>query len=167
MVNTLLNIEMISFKCVVLILVYSSVVSCDECVSYDFEDDFDDLFTSGVGVCIGMVTWNIAAYRSLPLESPHPSSTQFISPSEQLSCVSSYRFTMTSGGTVEANIYMDSLSTMDQVSFVVNEIVPGGNDAAVGTIVLSSLDPNFVNGWHTLRVTLTGRGTYNAFVSKF
>ncbi|KPI98338.1 hypothetical protein RR46_09554 [Papilio xuthus] len=156
---------MISLKCVVLILVYSSVVFCDECVSYNFEEDFEDLFTSNEGVCTDMRTWNIGDYRSLAIDSPHPSSSQCILPSDQLSCVSSFRFTMTSGGRVEANVYMVSFSPVDQVSFVVNEIVPGGNDAAVGTIVLSSMDPNFVNGWHVLRVTLTGRGTYNAFIT--
>lgn len=156
---------MINFKCVVLILFCSSVVFCEKCITYNFEENFDNLFTNEKGVCINMMVWDIKNYQSISVPSPHPSSTMFITPKEALSCVSSFTFSATSGGAVEAHIYMESESPMDQISFVVNEIIPGGNDGAVGTTLLSSMNPNFSNGWHILRVTLTGRGTFNAYVS--
>lgn len=150
---------------IILVLFLCSSVFCEDCVTYTFGDDFEDLFSNEIGVCNGMLMWNRGNYFDIPLDSPHELSTTYIYPANLLSCVSSFIFPMTAGGIVEVNLYMDPNSPADQVSIVVNEVVPGGTDAAVANTGISAMNPSFVSGWHSLNVTLTGSGTYNGYVS--
>ncbi|KPJ16517.1 hypothetical protein RR48_08108 [Papilio machaon] len=149
-----------------LILVcFSILVFGEECVVYTFEDDFDDLFSNEKGVCQGMRMWQLGYYSSISLERPHPLSTTFISPEFLLSCVSSFTFPMSGLGTIEVNLYMDPVSNSDQISVVVHEVVPGSTATVVGNRGISAMAPDFEKGWHSIRIPLTGSGTFDGYVS--
>ncbi|KAJ0175020.1 hypothetical protein K1T71_009161 [Dendrolimus kikuchii] len=148
-----------------LILFVGGVMASSFCERYEFEDSFENNFSNTKGVCIGIAMWNHREYANIDLWSPFNRSTSYITPLTSLSCVSSYTFPMTTGGILEVNIYMDSVARSDQITILANQEVIGGNDAVVGTISNTPQDAAFVSGWHTLRITLIGGGTYGGYIS--
>lgn len=151
-------------RCCSIIVIFILIISvCSEdCLRYTFEEDFGTLFSNESGLCGGMQFWELRSYSSISMDRPHEYSHLFISPRESLSCVSSFNFNMLAGGTVEVNIYMDGASRNDQISLLVQHNSTG---AVAGNTANSALDPNFVRGWHTLRVSLTGNGIFTGYVS--
>ncbi|CAK1580860.1 unnamed protein product [Parnassius mnemosyne] len=149
----------------ILFFLLCPVVFGKDCVTYSFEENFESLFAKEKGICNAMEMWDIGNYSSIPIDSPHPLSTTFISPNTLLSCVSSFTFLMSAGGVFEVNLFMDPASQTDQISLVVNEVVSGGADASVGNTAITPMNPTFEIGWHALRITLSGSGTYEGYVS--
>lgn len=143
-------------KVFVLLILVSHAFS-DSCVRYNFEDDFDLLFTSNTGVCSNLLVWDIGLFQDTDLTDHNERSTKFIYPQQTLSCTTSFTFTMTPGGIIETNIYMDSALSTDQIQVVAMEHVPGGTDVFVGQAVNTpGQAATFVSGWHTLRITVIG-----------
>uniref|UniRef100_A0A1E1WDU8 MAM domain-containing protein n=1 Tax=Pectinophora gossypiella TaxID=13191 RepID=A0A1E1WDU8_PECGO len=140
----------------------------EDCVTFDFEDDFDNSFSHEIGVCSSLgpsALWRVGNYSEVGIESPDPLSASFISPSNTLSCVTSFTFTMSDKGMLEVNLYMEAYALTDQIVVIVNQIVPGGNDAAIGTTFMMPLLPNYYHGWHTLTISLNGFGNIDGYIS--
>lgn len=138
----------------------------ENCVRYTFEENYNDLFTNELGVCRnGMSLWELGTYNTSNVTGHHELSSTFISPLESLSCVSSFLFSMTNGGTVEVTIYMESYSLSDHISVLANQFFDDDDDRVLGSAGNSPLDVNFVGGWHTLVVPLSSAGRSNGYVS--
>lgn len=148
-----------------LLLLFCSKVICEDCLIYSLEDGFNDTLSNEVGLCVGMISWNMGTYEGGPIYPPHPSTTKFMYPNINLSCVSSYHLPLSATGIVEVNLFMEPQSSTDQVSILINQIVPDGNDAVVGNSWILATQENFVRGWRTERITLTGSGSYQGYVS--
>ncbi|XP_022824831.1 uncharacterized protein LOC111355282 [Spodoptera litura] len=146
---------------IVVSLFVSSVIS-DSCVTFDFEDGFNDLF-GYYGSCNSFPLWHVSDYYSLGLASPDKRSTRFITPETSwISCASSFKFTMNAGGTIEFNIYMEQTDSLDQVYLMAYHIGPDGIDFVIGMEVVSYQD-----GWETVKMPLGGPRTFTGYVSIF
>lgn len=156
-------VEYIKYS-VALLFIISAVV-CENCVTYDFGTNFQNTFNHGTSICNGMASWELRNYSESNVESPHSDSDSFISPGENLSCVSSYTFEMRSTGVLEVHVYMESVSQRDQIVVLTNEINDDGVDAVTGSFMLTPLNVNYVDGWHVLRINLIGSGNFNGYVS--
>lgn len=150
----------------VLLIIVSHAFS-EDCVRYEFGEDYNDLFTDQMDVCGSVPTlpWILKYYEDTDIIDHHELSTTFISPQETLSCISSFVFPMESRGIVEVNIFMEAMANTDQISVLANQVVPGGNDAVVGSAGNSPLAVGFEPGWHTLRFSVGATGTYDGYVS--
>ncbi|CAH0687692.1 unnamed protein product [Spodoptera exigua] len=137
----------------------------ESCVAYNFETDFETLFTSDSGVCTGFSKWDLYNYITVPVNHPSEESFQFIAPQSSISCISSFSFNAEAGGVVEVNVYMDSKTNTDQIAVLVNKIADDNTDVVIGSTVLTPLNDNYADGWHVLRVTLSGNGKFNVFIS--
>ncbi|CAH2220788.1 jg1554, partial [Pararge aegeria aegeria] len=138
------------------------VVVCEDCVTVDFEDGFNDDFTNSYGMCSGLSTWNVEQYSSVDIKRPHPSAATFITPQPGMSCISSFKFTMTSGGTLEVNVYTQSVSLFDQLTVRVFQSIVGGEDILIGAAVHLS---NPVPVWKTMSMTINGNGSFEGYVT--
>ncbi|XP_075979722.1 uncharacterized protein LOC142978951 [Anticarsia gemmatalis] len=152
-------------KCSALLLLVISTVTGENCVTYDFGEDFYNTFNNGKSICGGMESWSLGNYSDVNVVSPHEFSSSFISPGDSLSCVSSYSFEMRSTGVLEVHVYMDSVSQRDQIVVLAKESRLGNNDAVTGTAMLTPLSGDYVNGWHVLRIDLFGTGIFNGYVT--
>ncbi|XP_022824665.1 uncharacterized protein LOC111355145 [Spodoptera litura] len=152
-----------SYKMVLKILfVIASLVSyvvSDSCVTYDFEGEFDNSFSS-YGVCESMPMWYVGDYSTVGLTSPSGLSTKFVSPHSSMSCASSFLFTMNAGGIVEVNLYMEPTSANDHLQILVQQELSGGVAFITGMKFL-----NTVNGWITAQITLAGPEVYQGYIS--
>lgn len=156
--------EMIRKVLILFTLVYHAV--SEYCVRYTFEENFNEwLENEWGGQCVSMPFWIIGKYSDLDLTGQNEKSTSFIMPQSDLSCDSSFIFSMTAGGTIEVNIFMEATEPTDQILILVNLLDPIGGDRVTGQAFNSAMDPNFVPGWHTLKMTLTGSETYQGYVS--
>lgn len=135
------------------------------CVTYDFEEKFEEAFNSDRGLCTGFAEWTVGTYAEIPVDTPISDSYQFISPQSHISCISSFPFDIEAGGILEVNVYMESLSDSDQVAVLANHILDENNDAVTGSVVLTPLRDDYVDGWHVLRIDLSGENTYQGYVS--
>ncbi|KAJ0175025.1 hypothetical protein K1T71_009166 [Dendrolimus kikuchii] len=141
-------------------------ILCDDCFFYDFESNFEYLFAKNGSLCQLLPSkWNIGNYADISLQPPHYRSEKFIKPSDTVSCISSQTFAAESSGVIEVKVYMESSLATDQITVLVNQVVPGGNDAVVATQQLFSMNQDFENGWHLLKMPLGGVGSYDAFIS--
>ncbi|KAG6448911.1 hypothetical protein O3G_MSEX005783 [Manduca sexta] len=160
---------MLKFKaeqCVFALLCCTAHVLCEECVTYSFDKDFDSMFNNDVGVCGNINNvWVQRNYSTIGLQSPHRNSVKHITPEPALSCVSSFFFTMTGRGIVEAKIFMDGAANSDQITLFANQYVPGGNHGVMGNINNTPLQAGFVKGWHTLRVQVIGTNAYTGYIT--
>lgn len=153
------------FLYIFLIVILSCCVICDDCVTYDFEEYFEDLFTNDYGVCIPVpMTWSTGSYSSISLETPDAKSKTFITPASSMSCVTSFTFPMSFGGIVEVFFYMESSISSDMLTVLVN-IATVGNDPTINTFVITPAQANFVPGWHVAHMQLTSAGSYTGYVS--
>ncbi|CAH2227224.1 jg3559, partial [Pararge aegeria aegeria] len=150
-----------------LILLFSYNVFCisENCVTYNFEDNQKVNFTNTYGICRGMSSWDVGKYSTLSIDSPHRDSNIFITPRTTLSCISSFKFSVTGSATLELNVYMAPTAKSDQITVLVFQSLPGANDATVGNAVLSPNDINFVPGWQTMRVRIVGIGTHEGYIT--
>lgn len=149
----------------IVLVLHGSVNTSDICLTFDFEGGLDGFFTNDAGICVGMDMWVERNYTSVPVESPHESSTRHIAPTSGLSCMNSFAFEMGPTGVIEVNVYMESSNFMDQVMILAHEIVVGGNDGTVGNTILTPSSPGFVNGWHVLRIPTSSSGLFTGYVS--
>lgn len=149
------------------ILLAAKSILCDDCFFYDFESDFEYLFTNDKSSLCQFIpsTWSLGNYVDISVQPPHYRSEKFIKPSDAISCTTSQTFAAEATGVIEVKVYMEATSTTDQVTILVNQVIPGGNDAVVATQQLFSMDQNFQNGWHLLSLPLLGTGSYDAYVS--
>lgn len=152
-------------KCLFVLLLAISAIKCENCVTYDFGSNFYDSFNNGNSLCEGMASWKLGNYSSLGVNRPNEETDLFISPDENLSCVSSYGFEMRSTGIVEVYVYMESTSQRDQIVVLANEVSSSGNNVVTGTAMLTPLSTNYFNGWHVLRINLFGTGIFSGYVS--
>lgn len=153
---------------VLILLIFVTHTVSEVCVRYTFEEDFDELFTNELGIqCVSRPFWIVGTYSNFDLTGPNERSTSFITPLTELSCVSSFIFSMTAGGIIEVKIYMEAADdSSDQIVAIANQLDISG-DRVTGMDANSASDPSFVSGWHTLRMTLTGTQTFNGYVSIF
>ncbi|XP_022824834.1 uncharacterized protein LOC111355283 [Spodoptera litura] len=146
-------------------ILFSFFVSCvisDSCVTYNFEEGFNDLF-GYYGSCNSFPLWRLSDYKSLPLNTPNEHSTKFITPETSwISCASSFNFTMNAGGSIEFNIYMEQTDSLDQVYLMAYHIGPDGIDFVIGMEVV-----RHQTGWDTVKMPLGGPRTFTGYVSIF
>ncbi|CAG9791015.1 unnamed protein product [Diatraea saccharalis] len=138
----------------IFLLTYQSVF-CEDCVTYDFENDFDNLFSSNSGLCTSQHSWDMKHYDTTGITSPSPNSTSFISPPVFNGCVSSFSFPIENNGIVEVNVYMDENS--DQSDFIIvliQSIDENGIESTITNEMYSPSQSTFVAGWITLRLQL-------------
>ncbi|XP_034833587.2 uncharacterized protein [Maniola hyperantus] len=136
----------------------------EDCVTVDFENNFEDNFTNNNIECTGFSTWEIKQYSSVNIDSPHPESTSFIVPQQGFSCVSSFMFPMTTGGMLEVNLYMKATSELDQLIVTVFQSIVGGNGNTIGSVSHTNMSSEFVPGWQTLNMIIDGPATFDGFV---
>lgn len=157
--------QFIMFLYVFLIALLNCCVTCDDCVTYNFENDYEDLFRNDFGVCIPMpMTWSLGTYSSISVENPNSDSNNFIRPASSMSCVTSFTFPMTFGGIIEVNFYIQPAVMSDTLTILVN-IATSGNHPTINTYVMTPALPNFLPGWHVARIQLTSAGSFTGYVS--
>lgn len=106
-----------------------------------------------------MPHWIVSKYSDLDLtDLQNERSTLFITPEQVFSCASSFYFSMTGSSTIEVSIFMQSEDPFDQI-FVVAYQRDITYDRFLGEALNSASAPNFVRGWHTLKITLPLIGT--------
>lgn len=147
------------------LLLFCSKVTCEDCLTYSLEDGFNNTISNEVGLCIGFSNWIVGTYEEGPIDPPNSFTTKYIYPDINASCASSYFLSLEAAGTVEVNLYIDPHSVTDQVSILINQIVPDGNDAVVGSSFILASQSNLQRGWRSERVSLTGSGSYVGYVS--
>lgn len=161
-----IRLEMTDYRVLLISIVMFSGVVCEDCVTFDFEKDFNSSFSNEIGVCGGlMVMWRVGRYEDLPIEGPDEGSSKFVYPTEDLSCASSFTFRMSAAGVLEINLFIQPTSVTDQVTVLANQVVPNGQDVVVGNDWVIASDEDFVSGWRTMRINLSGFGTYTGYVS--
>ncbi|XP_028170023.1 cell wall protein DAN4-like [Ostrinia furnacalis] len=134
-------------KSIILLFLIFSKSLCDDCFRYDFEDNFEKKFSPNTGICFGMSPWALNNYTSLGIDSPHPSSSSFISPTNSLSCVSSVSFSM-GFGVLELNVYVvEVLPSNSMQIYVMAE--PSHLVAFLGYE-----SHHYKPGWNTLRIRI-------------
>ncbi|KAJ8718621.1 hypothetical protein PYW08_002858 [Mythimna loreyi] len=152
-------------KLLIVFTLVSHAVS-DSCVRYTFEENYNNWLEHQWGsFCDSFPAWIAGKYSDLDVTSPNERSNSFITPlsSGVLSCVSSFIFTMTDGGTIEVNTYMKPTQLTDQITILVHLHPSEATIVGQGTIL--AYDPNFVEGWYNLRIPLTGPPTYEGYIS--
>lgn len=156
-----------SLQCLLFVLTVSSVWS-DECVRYTFEDDFQDLFDNMEAPCFGMPFWHQGNYASINIDGLNDRGETFISPAgTEFSCVSSFPFGMSVEGSIEVNIYVDSVNAGDNIIILASHVIPDGDDANVETVTL--IGSTLETGWHNIRFPLrsTLEEQFTGYVSSF
>lgn len=133
---------------------------------YDFEQGFEDMFNNDMSLCSGMVMWSVGKYENLGIVSPYTNSTKYIYPRTTLSCTSSFIFQVRSSGVVEVNIFMEPESPSDQIAIFMHRVIPNSNHPVVGSFMTIASGSNFVRGWRTAEIILSGSDSYDAYVSK-
>lgn len=135
------------------ILILHGVLS-DDCIKYTFDEDFWDLFVYSRTPCSDgqglntFASWYHESYANSTVRPPNEKSEWFISPSTSLSCISSFPFWIEPGGTVEVNVYIDSMIADDHLTIIVHKI-SDGVDPVVGTSQLFNV---FDKRWHVIRI---------------
>lgn len=133
-----------------------------ECFTHNFESNVNDFLTNNQNVCNGNELWFSGSYSSLPLESPNPNSYTFISPAVYYSCVTSFSFPVTAGGTIEINIYTDLRASSDRLTILVHQ---ERNHQTVGNYVIAGSNTQSGGRWLTAHVNVYGYGTFEGYVS--
>lgn len=159
--------EMIRKVFIVIILVSYTVSdgNINPCVRYTFEENFDKwlLHDWGPPSCLSGPVWMAGKYRDLDWTIDHNDlSTTFITPApltDQLSCVSSFIFTMHPGGSIEVNIYMENAGPSDQILVVAHRL----EDPIVN--IGNAWNTADTDGFMTLKLTLTNDVTDEGYVS--
>ncbi|XP_022824664.1 cell wall protein DAN4-like [Spodoptera litura] len=139
----------------------TTYVVSDSCVTYNFEENFDDTAGS-YGICSsGWSAWILDEYSNLNLDGPDERSTKFITPRRDAStsCWSSSVFTISPGGTLDVKIYMDSEDSGGSIDLFV--FYDGTNTiAGIGFV-----NSQTIKGWYTMNVPLSTSSTIKAYIS--
>lgn len=152
-------------KLFVFLVFFSGHALCENCVTLEFLEDEFEQFRDDIGVCQGLPgVWQLGFYSNTSVPRPHKQSTSFISPSSSVSCISSFTFPMSAEGEIEVEIYIDTDSTTDHVTVLINDITDV-NNAVIGNLPISITTPGIVKGWNTFTVSLMGNGSYYGSVS--
>lgn len=147
-------------RSVLITLILISHAFSDSCEIYTFEEGFEVLFTSNMGVCADLPEWNIGRFEDTYLTDHNEYSTKFIYPQQNFSCITSFPFAINPGGVIEVNIFMEAAAVTDQIHVLAMKYVSGGNDAFVGQVINTpALPDSFVSGWQTLKMTVIGSST--------
>ncbi|KAG7300356.1 hypothetical protein JYU34_015956 [Plutella xylostella] len=151
-----------------LLICVSSYVNSQECLTYNFEENFYEFFSSCGD---DSEIWSTGFYEDLGIESPHPLSTTFIKPGQngqRPSCVSSGTFPVRADGKFEIQAYMKSASGTEQIIVIVFGEQEEENDATLGVAVLSAdVDGVSGDGFYNFEVnwSVSGDKMYNGYVS--
>lgn len=146
-----------------LLLFISYEVICDDCVVFNFENNYNEIFTNSGGLCNQASSmWNLNQYSSSTIDPPHESSTSFISPATvtPTSCVTSHMFTVEAGGTFDIVLYVEPILGTDLVTIFLLE---NSDTGFVTHVTWQFMLSNQERGWVSRRVTLTTNGA--VFVS--
>ncbi|CAG9133211.1 unnamed protein product [Plutella xylostella] len=150
-----------------LLICVSSYVKSQECLTYNFEENFYEFFSSCGD---DSEIWSTGFYEDLGIESPHPLSTTFIKPGQngqRPSCVSSGTFPVRADGKFEIQAYMKSASGTEQIIVIVFGEQEEENDATLGVAVLSAaVDGVSGDGFYNFEVnwSVSGDKMYNGYV---
>lgn len=136
-----------------------------DCVTYNFETNFENSFDTNNVLCNGYSSWHLGDYHSLAIDTIDPDSKTFIAPNETSSCVSSFVFRMMPGGVVEVNVFMKSASNLDYIIVLAKKVVPSGDDTVAGFELYYASNDKFVEGWNKLKVTVTDLSIFDGYVS--
>lgn len=144
-------------------------VFSDECVTYDFEENLEELFAN-TRSCSTFSLWTTGNYSSTNIAPLHEGSATFLTPNPTTSCISSLPFMIDLEGTIEVNVFMDSVSLEDQILVLVQMVNTGGADLVLAQGVLESTDGTLVstNGFQTIDIVSTGfplAGEFEGYVS--
>lgn len=138
----------------------------DHCITYNFEENFEVKFTHDNYLCDGMLSWHLENYTSHDIESPNPDSEFFIAPREVLSCIASDNFVMSPNGKIEANVYMSSVTELDNIIVLAQRKRENNLDAVVGTNMYYPGNENFREGWNVLSFVVRDLTPFEGYVSK-
>lgn len=138
-----------------------------ECVTYEFEIDFDTNFNRN-GLCRFMLEWTLVAAASLEVTNC-PSSDYYITPRSFPSCTSSFNFNMAPDGVIQINIFIlsSSLSDDSRVDVIVFRTNDDGSSTIFDEAAYSPCHENFVNNqWYTLEIHIPASTTsFTGYVS--
>lgn len=128
----------------------------ESCITYNFENDFNQLFDFGKGICVDMKPWIQSNYSLIDIEKPHTFSESFITPDVSQSCVStSFTISTAAHGKLEVNVYMeDDKQHNNHIIILIQEL---SNNEVIGTVlteIYTPTRPNFTPGWKNLRINL-------------
>ncbi|XP_022824547.1 uncharacterized protein LOC111355055 [Spodoptera litura] len=139
----------------------TSYVVSDTCVTYNFEENFDDIVGS-YGICSGIPAWVLDEYSRVSLNSPDERSTKFITPTRAstASCWSSFVFTVDPGSKLQLKTYMD-LEDRDGGNINVFVVVDG-TGIMVGMDAVNSAN---IKGWYTWDVPLFPSVSTQVYIS--
>lgn len=152
-----------ALKIFILLSLLTAYVASDSCVTYDFEENYDNLFsTYGTCYTIQAPSWIIGEYSDLDIASPNERSTKFIKPSanDRANCVASFHLTMHFGGIYEFNFYLDLADDRDNIQIMSFSDEPDTFSAITGIFFVNS-----GTGWQTVRTTVNGPPSYRGYVS--
>lgn len=141
-----------------LLLFITYEVICDDCVVFNFEDNYNETFTNSGGLCnAASVMWNLNQYSSSTIDPPHESSTSFIYPATASlsSCVTSHPFTVEAGGTFDAMLYVEPVLGTDLVTIFLLE---NSDTGFVTHVTWQFTSNNQERGWVSRSTTLTTNG---------
>lgn len=149
-------------KVLIFVIFVSFVVSDDSCVKYNFEENFNDLFSNNGPLCKNHDStkpWIIGEYSNLDINGPNKLSTKFITPSpgSTASCMSTFPFKIYKGGTIEIEMYTES-----EINHFIQIVV---YDKTYGQ-EFDKENPVPAKGWRTVSLeTNLGPNTYEGYVS--
>lgn len=137
----------------------------EDCTTYNFESDFEVLFSTDNYLCNGFLSWQLDNYTSIGIESPYSQSTVFIAPHETTSCISSFVFKMEPGGVVEANVFMGSVQSLDHIIILAQRVTDAEYDTVAGVKMYHLENEVFVAGWNVIKFSLLDRTSFDGYVS--
>lgn len=166
-------------KIITILLLFTSInkVFSDICTKYDFENNFDVMFSNNSITCKRFSSWQIENYSGIRVQGPNYKSTKFISPVRVVSgnewqllnnCIRSFGLQMGAGGIVEVMFYIEAKSQRDILYVTASKILPTGNDVEVGFARYSMSNLDYRDGWNILRLEIGGLDTqFYGYVSIF
>lgn len=148
-------------KVLIFVIFVSFVVSDDSCVKYNFEENFNDLFSNNGALCNQHITerWIIGEYSNLDINRPNNLSTKFITPSpgSTVSCMSTFPFKIYKGGVIEFEMYTES-----EINHFIQIVVYDKTNGQE----FDKENPVPAKGWRTVGLkTNLGPNTYEGYVS--
>lgn len=138
----------------------------NNCVTYNFEKDFELLFTTDKSQCANHNIWNLGKYDLSSISPLHEASETFIYPTPEAdSCVSSFVFNITTNYLVEINVYFHSAIPSDRLIILIQAENSDGPDYSIEShVLLSNLE-----GWQRVLIEINNPVAIsaNGYVSIF
>ncbi|XP_037292403.1 uncharacterized protein LOC119188652 [Manduca sexta] len=142
----------------------SPIVETEKCVTYNFEKDFDKLFTHNHELCGNFDIWELSNYSSNGIDTINAKGNSYLSPSEDLSCISAFPIRMSPNGLVEVNVYIETASKLDYIIVLVKNVVVGSVDTVAGSIIYEPDVASFVEGWNVLRINVVNLRSFDGYL---